>query len=97
MRFEWNPEKELLNIKKHGIDFTMASKVFDDPNFALIKDRIDDETGEQRWQAIGAASIDEEAALLVVAHVYRGQNEEEIIRIISAREASKRERRLYIQ
>src|SRR5205823_2350854 len=41
--------------------------------------------------------VDEEAALLVVAHVYRGQNEEEIIRILSAREASKRERRLYIQ
>jgi uncharacterized DUF497 family protein len=75
----------------------MASKVFNDPNLALIKDRIADETGEQRWHAIRVASIDEEAALLVVVHVYRGQNEEEIIRIISAREASKRERRLYIQ
>lgn len=75
---------------------TMASKVFDDPNVALIKDRIADESGEQRWHAIGAASIDKEAALLVVVHVYRGQNEEEIVRI-SAREASKRERRLYIQ
>jgi len=74
----------------------MASKVFDDPNVALIKDRIADESGEQRWHAIGAASIDKEAALLVVVHVYRGQNEEEIVRI-SAREASKRERRLYIQ
>jgi uncharacterized DUF497 family protein len=96
MRFEWDLEKELINIKKHGIDFTLASKVFDDPNFALIKDRIDNETGEQRWHAIGVASVDE-AALLVVAHIYRGQNEEETIRIISAREASKRERRLYIQ
>jgi hypothetical protein len=96
MRFEWDPEKELINIKKHRIDFTIASKVFDDPNFALIKDCIDD-TGEQRWHAIGAASKDEEAALLVVVHVYRGQNEEEIIRIISAREAGKRERGLYIQ
>src|SRR5581483_7916167 len=62
-------EKELINIKKHGIDFTMASKVFDDPNFALIEDRIDDETGEQRGHAIEAASIDEEAALLIVVHV----------------------------
>ncbi len=97
MRFEWDVEKELINIEKHGIDFTLASKVFDDPNFALIQDRIDDETGEQRWHAIGVASVDEEAALLVVAHVHRGQNEEEIIRIISAREASKRERRLYLQ
>ena len=97
MRFEWDLEKELINIKQHGIDFSLASKVFDDPNFALIKDRIDAETGEQRWHAIGVASVDEEGALLVVAHVYRGQNDEEIIRIISAREASKRERRLYIQ
>ena len=73
MRFEWDPEKELINIKKHGIDFTIASKVFDDPNFALIKDRIDVETGELRWHGIGAPSIDEEAALLIVVHVYRGQ------------------------
>jgi hypothetical protein len=72
MRFEWGPEKELINIKKHGV-------------------------GEDRWHAIGAASIGEEAALLVVVHVYRGQNEEEIIRIVSAREASQRERRFYIQ
>lgn len=97
MRFEWDREKELINIKKHGIDFRLATKVFDDPNLALIQDRSDDETGEQRWHAIGVASGDEEGALLVVAHVYRGQNEEEIIRIFSAREASKRERRLYIQ
>lgn len=97
MRFEWDPEKELINIQKHDVDFTIASKVFDDPNLALIKDRIDDATGEQRWHAIGVASVDEEAALLVVVHVYRGQNEEEIIRIISARQASKRECRSYIQ
>ena len=52
MRFEWDPQKESINIKKHGIDFTMASKVFDDPNFALIKDRIDDDTGEHDWSAL---------------------------------------------
>jgi len=97
MRFEWDLEKELINIRKHGIDFRLASKVFDDPNLALVTDSIDDETGEQRWHAIGVASVDEEGALLVVAHVYRGLNEEEIIRIFSAREASKRERRLYLQ
>lgn len=39
----------------------MASKVFNDPNFALIGDRIDDETGEQRRRAIGAGSLNEEA------------------------------------
>jgi uncharacterized DUF497 family protein len=40
MRFEWDPEKEIINIKKHGIDFTMASRVSNDPNFALSEDRI---------------------------------------------------------
>jgi hypothetical protein len=57
------------------------------------KDRVVD--GEQRWHAIGAAR----KALLLVVHVYRKEREngEEIIRIISAREASQRERRIYIQ
>jgi len=53
-------------------------------------------SGEQRWHAIGAA----EGAVLLVVHVYRMENEngeEESIRIISAREASARERRIYIQ
>ena len=70
MRFEWDEQKELANIRKHnGIDFEMAAKVFDDPNFVLLRDRIDDETGEQRWHAIGEVSIDEGAVLLVVVHV----------------------------
>ena len=98
MRFEWDPEKERANIRKHhGIDFEVAAKVFDDPNFVLLKDRIDDETGEQRWHAVGEVSIDEGRLLLVVVHVVRGSNGEEIIRIISAREANKRECRLYFQ
>jgi len=52
--------------------------------------------GEQRWHAIGAV----EGAMLLVVHVYRMENEsgeEETIRIISAREANQRERRIYIQ
>ena len=59
--------------------------------------RIDDRTGEQRWIALGAAQPTVDATiLLVVAHVY-GENEhgEEIIRIISAREADKRDIRRY--
>jgi uncharacterized protein len=58
-----------------------------------VKDRVVD--GEQRWHAIGAVMT----AVLLVVHVYRESdtNGEEIIRIISAREASKRERRIYLQ
>ena len=94
MRFEWDSKKNRINQTKHnGLDFETATRVFNDPNVVLIRDRIVD--GEQRWQAIGAVS----AALLLVVHVYREDdvNGEEIIRIISAREADQRERRIYIQ
>ena len=98
MRFEWDQDKERTNIRKHsGIDFEMASKVFDDPNVLLRKDRIDEATGEQRWHAIGEVPIDQGGVLLVVVHVVRGNNGEEIIRIISARAANNRECRLYFQ
>jgi len=94
MRFEWDAEKSRSNQTKHnGLDFETAARVFDDPNVVLIQDR--NVEGEQRWHAIGAVS----AALLLVVHVYRKDNvhDEEIIRIISAREANQRERRIYFQ
>jgi uncharacterized protein len=90
MRFEW----DAANHSRHGgIAFSTAAFVFDDPAVLFRKDRVAD--GEQRWHAIGAA----EKAVLLVVHVYREENEngEEIIRIISAREANQRERRIYIQ
>ena len=95
MRFEWDSEKNRINQQMHGgIAFESAARVFNDPQVVFRKDRI--VTGEQRWHAIGAA----EGAVLLVVHVYRMENrndEEESIRIISAREANKRERRIYIQ
>jgi uncharacterized protein len=86
--------KNRSNQKKHaGIDFETASRVFADPNLMLRKDRAVD--GEQRWHAIGTVR----KAVLPVAHVYLEENEngEEIIRIISAREADPRERRIYLE
>ena len=94
MRFEWDSRKNRINQTKHdGLDFETAARVFDDPNVMLMADRIID--GEQRWHAIGAVS----AALLLVVHVYPEDdvNGKENIRIISAREANQRERRVYIQ
>jgi hypothetical protein len=95
MRFEWDSEKDRINQRKHGgIAFESAALVFDDPHVIFRKDRIVD--GDERWHAIGAA----EGAVLLVVHAYRMENdngEEEIIRIISAREASQRERRVYFQ
>jgi hypothetical protein len=94
MRFKWDPRKDRINQAKHkGLDFATAARVFDDQNVLLMHDRIVE--GEQRWHAIGVAS----KALLLVVHVYHedDDNGEEIIRIISAREANQRERRVYIQ
>ena len=95
MRFEWDREKNRINQRKHdGIAFETAALVFDDSNVVFRSDRIVE--GEQRWHAIGAAG----RGVLLVVHVYRREHangEEEIIRIISAREASQRERRVYIQ
>jgi uncharacterized DUF497 family protein len=94
MRFEWDAEKNRSNPRKHGgIDFETASRVFADPNLILRKDRVVD--GEQRWHAIGAVR----KAVLLRVHVYREENSngEEIIRIISAREADPRECRVYLE
>jgi len=64
--------------------------LFADPNLMLRKDRVVD--GEQRWHGIGAVR---KAELLV--HREENSNDEEIIRIVSAREADPRERRIYLE
>ena len=94
MRFEWDSEKNRRNQAKHdGLDFETAARVFNDPHLILAKDRVVE--GEQRWHAIGTVSG---AVLLVVHTGYEDdENGEEVIRIISAREADQRERRIYIQ
>jgi uncharacterized DUF497 family protein len=76
-----------------GIDFETASRVFADPNLVLRQDRVVD--SEQRWHAIGVV----QKAVLLVVHVYREEesNGEEVIRIVSAREADPRERRIYLE
>jgi uncharacterized DUF497 family protein len=94
VRFEWDAEKNQSNRRKHGgIDFETASRVFADPNPMIRKDRVID--GEQRWHGIGAVR----KAVLLVVHVYREENPngEEIIRIVSAREADTHERRIYLE
>lgn len=94
MRFEWDENKDAINQEKHGFSFDAASLIFQDPHCLIYRDRIDEETGEQRWHAIGTA--DEIPAVLLVVHVYREHlNEEEIIRIISAREADHQDIRRY--
>jgi len=94
VRFEWDEGKNRTNERKHGIAFDTAARIFNDPFVLFRKDRV--VTGEQRWHAIGAA----DHAVLLVVHMYVVEEEnaqEETIRIISAREADNRERRIYIQ
>jgi uncharacterized protein len=93
-RFEWDPTKDRTNQRKHGFGFRTAARVFEDPNMVLMEDRVDEE-GEPRWHALGMVVG---RFLLIVVHVYReAKNGEEIIRIISAREADPREGRVYFQ
>jgi uncharacterized DUF497 family protein len=91
MQFEWDRAKDAENLRKHKITFAVAARVFDDEHCVFTRDRID-EDGELRWHATGMV----DAAVLLVVHVYRSTiNGEEIIRIISARKASKGESRRY--
>ncbi len=92
MRFEWDQAKDEINRRKHGLDFETARLVFDDPCCVTFVDRVTG--GEERWQAIGAI---EQIIVLVVVHTYREEALDEVIRIISARAATRRERRLYAQ
>jgi uncharacterized DUF497 family protein len=90
MRFEWDQKKNLANYAKHGISFELACQVFDDPLAAYIFDRVVND--EERWQAVGKAS---DILLLVVVHTYKEVKYGEVIRILSARQASSHERRRY--
>ena len=92
MRVAWDNAKNEANRVKHGIEFEDAQMVFDDPFCITFVERVTD--GEERWHAIGSV---EKIIVLVVVHTYREENSEEVIRIISARRATRKERRLYEQ
>ncbi len=92
LRFEWDSAKARANRRKHGVSFEIARQVFEDPDALVEQDRI--EGGERRWQTIGTV---DGVLLLLVAHnvEYGDEGPEETIRIISARQASGRERKRY--
>ena len=87
MEFEWHPQKERLNIEKHGVDFTEAATVFGDPLELTIADP-DHSVGEFRFLSMGRSSLNR---ILVVSYTER----EGRIRIVSARVAAPKERRHY--
>jgi uncharacterized protein len=90
--FEWDDRKAAINRRKHGISFEDATQVFED-EFALAEhDRIEDD--ESRWRTIGMVAG---VVVLLVAHTVKEEADDEIIRIISARRATRKERKRYEQ
>lgn len=93
MLFIWDPEKAESNYKKHDVSFEMAQTVFDDPFHLSLLDQKRHNHNEELWVTIGQAA---NAKTLIVIHMFKEDHDgEEIIRIISARKATKREEKDY--
>jgi hypothetical protein len=87
--FEWDDRKSRANKRKHGVSFEEAQTVFLDDNALFISDP-DHSDEEDRFLLLGLSSF---VRALVVRHCYR--EPDEVIRIISARKADRKERKLY--
>ena len=85
--FEWDKRKATGNVRKHGVSFEEAATVFGDDLSITIPDP-GHSVGEQRYLTVG---FSEDGRLVVVAHADRGDT----IRIISARKATRREKKQY--
>ncbi len=89
IKFEWDENKKQINQRKHGISFEEALTVFYDYD-ALVRDDPEHSEEEERFVILGLSN---KANLLVVCHCYRVS--ETVIRIISARKATKTESKYY--
>jgi uncharacterized DUF497 family protein len=89
MNFEWNEVKAASNLRKHGVSFDEATTIFGDP-LAITFDDPAHSTGEDRFLTFGRSS---EGRFIVVAHADRDDR----IRLISAREMTRKERSDYEQ
>ena len=89
IRFEWDKNKNIINKKKHKISFEEAATVFSDER-AILFDDPEHSYEEERFLIIGTSSS---SKICTVSHCYRG--DDDIIRIISARKATKNEQRVY--
>lgn len=85
--FTWDSLKAESNLRKYGVRLEDAATVFDDPSATTFRERI--VSGEQRWQTFGMFDVQ----LLMVAHAIHVHEEDEYIRISSARRANEMERR----
>jgi uncharacterized protein len=89
LHFEWDPGKATLNERKHGVSFEEAQSVFSDERARLIDDP-DHSEDEERFILLGLSTS---LRVLVVVHCYRASGN--VIRIISARKATREEQRYY--
>lgn len=89
MQFEWDPKKAATNLRNHGVSFYEATTALQD-DLSLTGDDPDHSLSEERYVTFGVSST---GRLLVVSHTERGRR----IRIISARIATRSERKLYEQ
>ncbi|MEQ1545538.1 BrnT family toxin [Methyloglobulus sp.] len=90
--FEWDARKAFSNMKKHGVSFEQAAQVFLDPLSITVFDEAHS-MKEERWLTLGQNTNGD---LLVVAHTYlQAESNRSLVRIISARLATKQERRIY--
>ena len=89
VEYEWDPEKDRINVEKHGVSFTEASTAFLDPLHVTVLDERHS-IEEFRFRTIGYTAANR---LIIVAHADRDDR----VRIITAREATRRERRQYEQ
>lgn len=90
--FEWDDDKADRNRRKHGITFADAMQVFNDPFAIAGHDHI--ENGERRWQIVGMI---ETVMVVLVAYTIEETGQDEVIRLISARRATRKERTHYEQ
>ncbi len=87
VRVDWAPDQAAANERKHGVSFEEASTCFEDPSGCYLRNTAP--SYEDRLILIGLSSVDR---LLIVVHAEVGR---EAIRLVSARRASKAQRRLY--
>ena len=87
MKYEWNEKKCLTNLRKHKIDFADVPEVFRNKTITILDERFDYE--EERFVTFGLL----QGRVVSVVHT----EDDEVIRIISARKATKNERKLYFQ
>jgi uncharacterized DUF497 family protein len=87
MKFEWDPRKAILNLRKHGVSFEETTTAFRDPLSVTAPDP-DPSMSEHRFVTFGVSS---KGRLLTISHTERGES----FRIINARRATKQEREIY--